>query len=80
MTQLSHAQRAFIQDNPFVGVATTLRADGSPHSTVVWVDATDDMVSFNTPSGSAKARHLAADPRLTIVVLDPGDAFRWVGV
>ena len=33
MAQLSDAQRAFVQDNPFVGTVTTLRADGSPHST-----------------------------------------------
>jgi hypothetical protein len=31
---LSDDQRAFLQQ-PFVGEVTTLRADGSPHSTVV---------------------------------------------
>ena len=35
-------------ENPFVGVVTTLRRDGSPQSTVVWVDVDDDGVSFNT--------------------------------
>jgi hypothetical protein len=39
MAQLTDAQLAFLRDNPFVGVVTTLRADGSPHSTVVWIDA-----------------------------------------
>jgi PPOX class probable F420-dependent enzyme len=80
VARLSNAQRSFIQDNAFVGVVTTLRADGSPHSTVVWVDASDDAVEFNTPRGSAKQRHLAADPRVTIVVVDPGEMYRWVGV
>ncbi len=80
MARLSDAQRAFIQDNPFVGTVTTLRADGSPHSTVVWVDTDGDDVRFNTPGGSAKARHIAADPRVTLVVIDPSEMFRWVGV
>ena len=30
MARLSDAQRAFLQDNPFVGTVTTPRADGSP--------------------------------------------------
>ena len=66
MAQLSDAQRAFLQDNPFVGTVTTLRDDGSPHSTVVWVDATDDAVLFNSPGTGAKVRHIRADPRISV--------------
>ena len=32
---LSRAQLRFLDENPFVGVLTTIRPDGSPHSTVV---------------------------------------------
>ena len=35
---LTDEQLRFLDESPFVGVATTLRDDGSPHSTVVWVD------------------------------------------
>jgi PPOX class probable F420-dependent enzyme len=57
---------------------TTLRADGSPHSTVVWVDADDARVSFNTARGRAKVRYLERDPRLSLAVVNPGDAYQWV--
>ena len=80
MAQLSDAQRAFVQDNPFVGTVTTLRADGSPHSTVVWVDTDGDAVLFNTARGRAKERHILSDPRVSVVVIDPQDAYRWVSV
>jgi PPOX class probable F420-dependent enzyme len=81
VARLSDVQRAFVQDNPFVGTVTTLRADGSPHSTVVWVDTDgDEVVRFNTPHGSLKQRHLARDPRVSLVVIDPQDMYRWVGV
>ncbi|RDI73687.1 PPOX class putative F420-dependent enzyme [Gaiella occulta] len=80
MARLSHAQTAFLQDNAFVGVATTLRADGSPHSTVVWVDADGDSVSFNTARGRAKERNILRDPRLSLVVVDPQNAYRWLAV
>jgi PPOX class probable F420-dependent enzyme len=77
---LSEAQRAFLHDNAFPAVLTTLRPDGSPHSTVVWMDEDGGDVVFNTAAGRAKPRHLAADPRASITVVDPGDQYRWVSV
>jgi PPOX class probable F420-dependent enzyme len=79
VAKLTDAQASLL-DNPFVGVLTTVRSDGSPHSTPVWVDYTDGVVRFNTARGRAKERHVAADPRVSITVVDPGDAYRWVSV
>jgi PPOX class probable F420-dependent enzyme len=76
---LTDAERAFLE-NPFVGVVTTIAPDGSPQSTVVWVDVDDDGVSINTAYGRVKPRNLARDPRLSLVVVDPADAYRWVKV
>ena len=73
---LTPAQRHFLE-NPFVGVVTDLRPDGSPHSTVVWVDVDDDGPSFNTAWPRAKPRYLDVDPRVSLVVLDPHDPYRW---
>ena len=50
MAKLTDEQRQFLEQ-PFVGTATTLREDGSPHSTIVWVDLEDGVVSFNTATG-----------------------------
>jgi PPOX class probable F420-dependent enzyme len=72
--------KAQFLDNPFVGIATTLRDDGSPHSTVVWVDRENGTVSFNTARGRAKERHLNKDPRVSLLVIDPGNAYKWVAV
>ena len=79
MTTLSPAQRAFLE-NPFVATVTTVRAEGSLHSTVVWVDTREGDVLFNTDLGGAKARQLAADPRLSLLVVDPADMYRWLAV
>ena len=77
---LSEAQLRFLAENPFVGVLTTLRPDGSPHSTVVWVDVEDGVVSFNTEEGRAKVRHIDDEPRVSLLVLDPSDPYRWVAI
>ena len=79
MAQLDEKKAEFL-DNPFVGIATTLREDGSPHSTVVWVDRVDGRVLFNTARGRAKPRHLERDPRVSVVVVDPQNAYRWVSI
>jgi len=79
MGKFTQDQQKFVSENPFVGVATTLRDDGSPHSTVVWVDASDG-ISFNTARGRAKERHVARDPRVSLMVVDPENTHRWVAV
>src|SRR5204863_145129 len=80
MAELTDKQRRFIAENPYVGTVTTLRKDGSPHNTIVWVDAENGVVSFNTAVGRAKPRNLERDPRVSVLVADRTDAYRWVAV
>jgi PPOX class probable F420-dependent enzyme len=79
VTELTDGERRFLE-NPFVGVVTTLQPDGSPQSTVVWVDVDDEGVSINTAYGRVKPRNLTHDPRLSLVVVDPNDPYRWFKV
>jgi PPOX class probable F420-dependent enzyme len=80
MATLTEQQREFLT-NPFVGTVTTLRADGSPHSTIVWVDDEENgEISFNTAFGRLKPHNLERDPRVALLVLDPNDAYRWVAL
>jgi PPOX class probable F420-dependent enzyme len=79
LADLTDAQKRFL-DEPFVGVASTIRDDGSPHSTVVWVDQEDGYVEFNTARGRAKPRYLERDPRATVTVVDPQNPYRWMSV
>jgi PPOX class probable F420-dependent enzyme len=77
--ELSAVERRFLE-NPYVGVVTTLHPDGSPQSTVVWVDVDDHGPSINTAHGRVKPRNLAKDGRVSLVVVDPKDAYRWVKI
>jgi PPOX class probable F420-dependent enzyme len=80
MAKITDKQKQFLTENPFVGVITDLRKDGSPHSTVVWVDVEDGKVSFNTARGRTKPLNLERDPRASLLVVDPNDPYRWVAV
>ncbi len=79
MAKLNERARKFLEQ-PYVGEVTTLRSDGSLHTTVVWVDTDTDEVMFNTAVGRAKERHLRQDPRISLIVVDPGNVYRWVSV
>ncbi len=79
MASLTEQQQDFLK-NPYVGVVTTLRADGSAHNTVIWVDVDDGGVSFNTAHGRCKPRNLARDPRVALTVVDPADPYKWVSI
>jgi PPOX class probable F420-dependent enzyme len=75
---LTESQLAFF-DEPYFGVVTTVRRDGSPQSTMVWVERDGDTVSFNTAYGRAKPANLERDPRVAVLVFAP-DAYHWIAV
>jgi PPOX class probable F420-dependent enzyme len=79
VAKLDEKQKAFLEQ-PFVGVVTTLREDGSPHNTVVWVDVDNGAASFNTATGRAKPKHLEHDQRVALTVVDPNDDHKWIAV
>ena len=50
------------------------------HQTVVWVDWDGEHVLLNLNTERAKLEHLRRDPRVSVLVLDRGNPFRWVAV
>lgn len=79
MTKLSEAQKELLQ-KPNYGVLGTLRPDGTPQLTTVWVDAEDGHVLVNTAEGRAKERNIRRDPRVTLYVRDEDDPYKWLAV
>jgi PPOX class probable F420-dependent enzyme len=59
---------------------STLNADGSVHSTVVWVDVEDGRLAVNSAVGRTWPDNLARDPRITVVVYDEDNPYDYVEV
>jgi PPOX class probable F420-dependent enzyme len=57
-----------------------IRPDGTPHVTVVWIDAADGVVLVNSAVGRVKDRYLRRDPRVSITVHDEADPYRWIRI
>lgn len=59
---------------------STLMPDGSPQTTVVWVDMDGDRIRVNTAEGRVKPRNVRRDPRVAISIVDQSDPYSWAGV
>jgi PPOX class probable F420-dependent enzyme len=65
---------------PVHGVLTTLLPDGSPQTSVVWVDYDGGHLLLSTTLERQKGRNLSHNPRATLLVIDPRNDSRWIEV
>lgn len=77
--QLSEEELALLRE-PQIAAVTTLNADGSPQTTPVWIDTDGEAVLFNTAEGRVKHRNLSRDPRVSILVVDKANDYRWLSI
>jgi len=61
-------------------VVSTLNADGSVHSTVVWVDVEDGRLAVNSAAGRRWPGNLERDPVITVLVYDEDNPYDYVEV
>ena len=79
MATLSEEVQHFI-DKPNLAIFVTLMKDGSPQSTMVWVDHDGENVLINTPLGSQKERNLGRDRRVSLCVIDRDQPHRYMQI
>jgi PPOX class probable F420-dependent enzyme len=63
----------------FAGLATVM-PDGSPQVTPVWIDYDGENVVFNTAVGRQKDKNLVAQPRVSVMLVDPENPYRYLEV
>ena len=69
---------AFLIAEPRTAQVATVRADGRPHVSSVWIDLDGDTVVFNTWHTSVKAQNIRRDPRISLIVDDDRPPFSYV--
>ncbi len=65
---------------PLCGVFTTLLPSGQPQSSLVWVDYDGRCACINTTLERSKGRCMQADPRVSLLVVDPADTSRFIQI
>lgn len=69
---------AFLLAEPRTAQVATVRADGRPHVSSVWIDLDGDTVVFTTWHTSVKTQNIRRDPRISLIVDDSRPPFAYV--
>ena len=59
-------------------VLATIKADGSPHTSAMWVGRDGDDLLFSTVAGRVKHRNMLRDPRISVTVLESANPENYV--
>jgi PPOX class probable F420-dependent enzyme len=65
-------------DGPNYAVLATVKADGSPHTSAMWIGRDGDELLFSTVAGRVKHRNMLRDPRISVTVLESADPENYV--
>lgn len=78
-TTFDETVRTLLDGKNFATVAT-VRPDGAPQGSVVWMKRDGDTLLFSTTAGRQKARNLTEDPRVSVSVFDLNNPYRSVEI
>jgi PPOX class probable F420-dependent enzyme len=59
---------------------TTLMPDGSPQTTLTWVDTDGEHVLVNTVETHQKVKNVRRDPRVSVAVADPANLMSYCAI
>jgi len=77
--QIGPRLKAFF-DEPVPIIVGTTRRDGSVQMTPVWYEYRDGQIWLNGGPKRDWVKHMRRDPRVTLLVLDPKQMFRWAQI
>jgi PPOX class probable F420-dependent enzyme len=80
MSDLTDQPVRELLEQPNYAVVSTLNADGTIHSTIVWVSAEDGAVAVNSAVGRKWPNNLERDPRVNVLVYEAGNPYNFVEI
>ena len=79
MAELTDTARRALEGKYFWNLAT-INPDGSPQSSVVWVDVRDGKIVVNTALGRKKPRNMEQNPKVALSWYDPEAPYEPVSI
>lgn len=67
-----------LRPNP--AVVASLRSDGSPHTVATWYEWEEGHILLNMDASRRRLRHIQADPRVALTVLESESWYRHVSL
>lgn len=67
-------------ERPIVAALATLMPDHQPQVTPVWFSYEDDFLLVNTARGRQKDRNMSERPKVTLLIIDPENPYRYLEI
>jgi PPOX class probable F420-dependent enzyme len=80
MATLQDSEVRDLLDQPNYAMVSTVSADGSIHSTIVWVSAENGAVAVNSAVGRLWPTNLLRDPHINVLVFEAGNPYHFVEI
>lgn len=72
--------RKDLLEGPVVVTLVTMMPDGQPQATPVWCKLDGNNILVNTAEGRQKDRNMKANPKVTVLAIDPQNPYRFLEV
>ena len=80
MAKVPQEYRDLLVERPVLVSLATVQPDGQPQVTPVWIDMEGDLLRVNTAKGRQKHVNMDERPMVTVLAIDPDNAFRYIEV
>jgi PPOX class probable F420-dependent enzyme len=80
VTQLNKDELHRLFQSRNLAYLSTLSKDGSAHVTPVWAEMVDDLILINTFQESAKVKHITADNRIALSIVEQNNPFNMASI
>ncbi len=67
-------------ERPIVAALATLMPDNQPQVTPVWFSYEDDFLLVNTARGRQKDQNMSERPKVTLLIIDPENPYRYLEI
>lgn len=80
MATVPKEYRDLLDERPVLVSLATVQPDSQPQVTPVWIDMEGEQLRINTVAGRQKHTNMVERPLVTVLAIDPDNAFRYIEV
>jgi len=79
LSEIPKKVKELIDDKNIAHLAT-LKNNGSPHVTPVWIDRVDNTILINVSENRLKLKNMKNDKRIALSIVNHNDSYEWASI
>ena len=79
LSEIPKKVKELIDDKNIAHLAT-LKNNGSPHVTPVWIDRVDNTIIVNVSENRLKLKNMKNDKRIALSIVNHNDSYEWASI